>query len=94
MSDKQSYLDICIALRKQQDEEVFLSSQLQSQRQQLEKTEAGYHKVAARLRELQASHQEGSAAKLLETLTEDVNSLRYQVGVTACSTAPVSWNNS
>mmetsp|Transcript_9266 Transcript_9266/g.19811 ORF Transcript_9266/g.19811 Transcript_9266/m.19811 type:complete len:706 (+) Transcript_9266:158-2275(+) len=77
--DKQTYMDVCTALRKQQDEEVNLSTQLQTQKQLQEKAEGSYHKVNARLRELQSSYQEGSAAKLLDTLKEDVNNLRFQV---------------
>lgn len=53
---------------------------LQDQKKKLEKAEGAYHKVNARLKDLQSSYQEGSAAKLLETLTEDVNNLRQQVG--------------
>ena len=52
---------------------------MQNQKQTLEKAEATFQKCNARLKELQASYQEGSAVKLLETLTEDVNNMRFQV---------------
>eukprot|EP00983_Pelagomonas_calceolata_P001243 42695-Pelagomonas_calceolata.AAC.6 len=54
---------------------------MQTQRQLLEKAEAHYNKVNARLKELSANYQEGSATKLMESLSEDVNSLRFQVWV-------------
>mmetsp|Transcript_19160 Transcript_19160/g.53649 ORF Transcript_19160/g.53649 Transcript_19160/m.53649 type:complete len:674 (-) Transcript_19160:217-2238(-) len=79
VADKNSYLEVCISLRKEQDEEVALSNQMQTQRQLLEKAEAHYNKVNARLKELSANYQEGSATKLMESLSEDVNSLRFQV---------------
>lgn len=52
---------------------------MQEQKKKLEKAEANYVKVNSRIRELQSSYQEGSAGKLLETLTEDVNNMRIQV---------------
>ncbi|GFH17081.1 intraflagellar transport protein 81, partial [Haematococcus lacustris] len=79
VADKASYMDVCVALRKQQDEEVTLSQQLQAQKTTLEKADAAYNKVAARLKELSSSFQEGSGTKLLEALTEDVKNLRFQV---------------
>lgn len=79
VADKASYMDVCAALRKAQDDEVALSTQMQTQKQLLEKAEAHYNKVASRLKDIQASHQEGSATRLLETLQEDVNNLRFQV---------------
>lgn len=79
IADKANYMDVCSALRKQQDEEVNLSTQMQDQKKKLEKSEAALHKVNARLRELSSSYQEGSASKLLETVAEDVGSLRAQV---------------
>lgn len=79
IADRQNYMDVCSALRKQQDEEVNVSMQMTDQKKKLEKAEAAYLKVNARLRDLQSSYQEGSAAKLLETLTEDVGNLRTQV---------------
>ncbi len=60
----------------------------QTQKALLEKAEGSYHRAAARLRELQTSYQEGSAAKLLETLSADVGNLRGQVGPTQSSCAP------
>ena len=53
---------------------------LQTQRQLLEKAETQYNKAAARLKELGASYQEGSADKLLKALTSDVAAQREQVG--------------
>uniref|UniRef100_A0A7S0WQ24 IFT81 calponin homology domain-containing protein n=1 Tax=Chlamydomonas leiostraca TaxID=1034604 RepID=A0A7S0WQ24_9CHLO len=79
VADKASYMDVCAALRKAQDDEVALSTQMQTQKQLLEKAEGHYNKVASRLKEIQASHQEGSAARLLEALQEDVGNLRFQV---------------
>ena len=72
-------MDVCSQLRKQQDEEVNLSMQLQTQKALLERAEGAYHKVNARLKELQASYTEGSGTKLLETLKDDVTNLRFQV---------------
>ncbi|PNW70526.1 hypothetical protein CHLRE_17g723600v5 [Chlamydomonas reinhardtii] len=79
LPDRSSYMEVCTNLRKQQDEEVNLSTAIQTQRALQEKAEASYHRAAARLRELQTSYQEGSAGKLLETLNEDVKNLRAQV---------------
>ncbi|GFR42598.1 hypothetical protein Agub_g3529 [Astrephomene gubernaculifera] len=79
LPDRSSYMEVCTNLRKQQDEEVNLSTAIQTQKGLLEKAEGNYHRAAARLRELQLSYQEGSAAKLLETLNEDVKNLRAQV---------------
>lgn len=77
--DMMQYMDVCKALRKQTDEEVYLSQQLEIQKQQLDKAEVSHSKVASRLRELQASAVEGSSTKLLEALQEDVNNLKFQV---------------
>jgi hypothetical protein len=60
---------------------ALVACNLQTQKQQLEKAETSYNKSAARLKELQSSYQEGSASKLIETLTEHVNNLRFQVRV-------------
>ncbi|GIL46395.1 hypothetical protein Vafri_3392 [Volvox africanus] len=79
LPDRSSYMEVCTNLRKQQDEEVNLSTAIQTQKALQEKAEAAYHRAAARLRELQLSYQEGSATKLLETLGEDVKNLRAQV---------------
>ncbi|KAG2490551.1 hypothetical protein HYH03_010945 [Edaphochlamys debaryana] len=79
LPDRSSYMDVCTALRKQQDEEVSLSQAIGTQKSLQEKAEGNYHRAAARLRELQLSYQEGSAQKLLETLSEDVKNLRAQV---------------
>ena len=51
----------------------------QDQNKKLEKAEGNYHRINARLREQQASTQEGSAAKIFERLQEDVKGLRFQV---------------
>ncbi|EFJ53072.1 hypothetical protein VOLCADRAFT_78702 [Volvox carteri f. nagariensis] len=79
LPDRSSYMEVCTNLRKQQDEEVNLSTAIQTQKALHEKAEAAYHRAAARLRELQLSYQEGSATKLLETLAEDVKNVRAQV---------------
>ena len=52
----------------------------QDQNKKLEKSEGNFHRINARLREQQASTQEGSAAKIFERLQEDVKGLRFQVG--------------
>ncbi|KAG1672417.1 hypothetical protein FOA52_013202 [Chlamydomonas sp. UWO 241] len=80
IADRASYMDVCSALRKQQDEEVNLSTSLLEQKKKLEKAEATHVKASTRLRDLQASYQEGSAAKLLEAVVEDVNNNRAMVG--------------
>ncbi|GAX78455.1 hypothetical protein CEUSTIGMA_g5895.t1 [Chlamydomonas eustigma] len=79
IQDKASYMDVCSSLRKQQDEEVNLSIQMQDQNKKLEKADDQLRKVNARLRELQASNQEGSATKIFDRLNEEVTSLRSQV---------------
>uniref|UniRef100_A0A7R9YTN5 IFT81 calponin homology domain-containing protein n=1 Tax=Chlamydomonas euryale TaxID=1486919 RepID=A0A7R9YTN5_9CHLO len=80
VADRANYMDVCSELRKEQDEEVSLSTQLLEQKKKLEKAEAMHAKAATRVRDLQTSYQEGSAGKLLETLTEEVNSMRAMVG--------------
>ena len=67
-----------MALRKQQDEEIHASQQMVAQRAALERAEAAHQKAAARLKELQASALDGSGARLLESLTDIVASLRFQ----------------
>ncbi len=76
---------------------------LQSQKALLEKAEATHAKVASRLKELSSSYQEGSSQRLLESLSEDVKNLRFQVrrsprtrlaASPARSAAPSPWGRS
>lgn len=78
--DRAALLEVCSALRRQQDEQISLSGQLSSQAAALEKAEAARHKVAARLRELTASSSaDASPEVMLAALREDVAALRSQV---------------
>lgn len=52
---------------------------LQSQRQQSDRAEQAYQRVAARLREMQAVATDMSGTKMLTALQEDVDRLRTQV---------------
>jgi uncharacterized coiled-coil protein SlyX len=51
----------------------------QDQNKKLDKADDQLRKVNARLRELQASNQEGSAAKIFDRLNEEVVGMRVQV---------------
>lgn len=79
LPDKSTYLEVCIALRKQQDEEIHLSQQITTQRGQLDRAQISFQKASARMKELETSSMDSNGARMLEALQEMVQTLRYTV---------------
>lgn len=79
LADKSLYQEVCGALRSQQDEEITLSQQLQSQQQQLDRAQLDYQKALVRFRDMETSTLDLSGARLVEVLQEEVNNLRTKV---------------
>ncbi len=71
-----------------QDEEIALSQQLQQQKALLERAGAAHQRCAQRLRELSSTAQDGSAARLIELQTEEVNNLRFQARAAGLGVGP------
>ncbi|KAK9811633.1 hypothetical protein WJX72_007340 [[Myrmecia] bisecta] len=74
-----TWQDACAALRAQQEEEAALKLQLSQQQQQLEGTEAKLQRALAHLREVRLTAMDGSSAKLLEQMHEEVGQLQLAV---------------